>query len=182
MERIPLKMKRPDLQNIPDFKLIETYHLRFYQPGEENIWARVETSVDEFPNEEAALAHFEKEFGPYREEMAKRCLFLENSDGEVIGTSSAWYGILEGEKEVTGRVHWVAIMPDYQGKKLAKPLFSQLLQVLATKHKSAYLTSQTTSYQAINLYLNFGFEPYLINETDLRAWKLLEEVLERKIL
>ena len=56
------------------------------------------------------------------------------------------------------------------------------MQVLAEYHDSAYLTSQTTSYQAVNMYLNFGFKPYLTNETDIEAWKLLEDVLDRTIL
>jgi hypothetical protein len=56
------------------------------------------------------------------------------------------------------------------------------MQVLAEYHDSPYLTSQTTSYQAVNMYLNFGFEPYVTNETDIEAWQLLEEVLNRKIL
>jgi predicted GNAT family N-acyltransferase len=76
----------------------------------------------------------------------------------------------------------VGIVPKYQGKKLSKPLLAKSMQVLAEYHDSAYLTSQTTSYQAVNMYLNFGFEPYVTNETDIEAWKLLEEILNRKIL
>lgn len=182
MKRIPLKMKRADLKHIPEYQLPEEYKIRFFREGEENIWARVETSVDEFANEAAALAHFEKEFSPFLHEMRKRCLFIENCDGQVIGTTTAWYGILEGEQNVTGRIHWVAVVPEYQGKKLSKPLLAKAMQVLAEYHDSAYLTSQTTSYQAVNMYLNFGFEPYLTNETDIEAWKLLEDVLDRTIL
>jgi len=76
----------------------------------------------------------------------------------------------------------VAVVPEYQGKKLSKPLLAKAMQVLAKYHDSANLTSQTTSYQAVNMYLNFGFEPYLTNGTDIEAWKLLEDVLDRKIL
>jgi len=175
-------MKRSHLSNLPEFELPAGYKMRFFKPGEENVWAKVETAVDEFPDEIAALEHFEKEFGPHRDEMTRRCLFLEDQDGKVIGTTTAWYGQLEGEEDTTGRIHWVAILPEYQGKKLSKPLLSNAMQVLANYHDSAFLTSQTTSYQAINLYLDFGFEPYLTNETDCAAWTLLEEILNRKIL
>ena len=182
MKHIPLKMKRADLEHIPEYQLPEGYTIRFFERGEENIWARVETSVDEFKDEAAALAHFEKEFSPFVDQMTRRCLFIENSVGEVIGTTTAWYGILAGEQNVTGRIHWVAVVPEYQGKKLAKPLLAKAMKLLADYHDSAYLTSQTTSYQAVNMYLNFGFEPYMTNDIDIEAWQLLEEVLDRKIL
>ena len=182
MKRIPLKMKRPNLLQLPEYELPGGYSIRFFENGEERLWAKVETAVDEFRTVPAALEHFEKEFGPYREEMTKRCLFLEKNDCEVIGTTTAWYGILEGEESVTGRIHWVSVIPEYQGKKLSKPLLGKAMQVLANYHESAYLTSQTTSYQAVNMYLNFGFEPYVTNDTDIEAWTMLEEVLNRKVL
>ncbi|NLE83058.1 MAG: GNAT family N-acetyltransferase [Chloroflexi bacterium] len=182
LKRIPLKMKRANLLQIPKFSLPEGFSVRFFKAGDENTWARIETAVDEFSDEAAALSHFEKEFGPFREDMTRRCLFIENAEGEAIGTTSAWYGTLEGEKEVSGRIHWVGIVPAYQGKKLSKPLLSLAMDVLAKYHQTAYLTSQTTSYQAINLYLNYGFDPYITNETDIEAWRLMEEVLGRKIL
>lgn len=182
MKRIPLKMKRTNLLQIPNFELPEGYSIRFFENGEEHIWAKVETAVDEFTTESAALEHFEKEFGQFRDEMKKRCLFLETNDGKVIGTTTAWYGKLEDEANVSGRIHWVGVIPEYQGKKLSKPLLTKAMHVLAEYHDSAYLTSQTTSYQAVNMYLNFGFEPYITNDTDIEAWTLLEEVLNRKIL
>ena len=182
MKRIPLKMKRTSLLQIPNFELPEGYSIRFFENGEEHIWAKVETAVDEFTTEAAALEHFEKEFGQFRDEMKERCLFLETNEAEVIGTTTAWYGKLEGEESVRGRIHWVGVIPEYQGKKLSKPLLTKAMQVLADYHDSAYLTSQTTSYQAVNMYLNFGFEPYVTNETDIEAWTLLEEVLYRRIL
>jgi len=182
MKRIPLKMKRANLNSIPEYELPAGFKIRFFERGEEHLWARVETAVDEFIDEAAALARFEKEFGPFVDEMTGRCLFIENSNGDVIGTTTAWYGISEGEEHVSGRIHWVGVVPEYQGKKLSKPLLAKAMQVLAEYHDSAYLTSQTTSYQAVNMYLNFGFEPYVTDETDIEAWKLLEEVLNRKIL
>lgn len=182
MKRIPLKMKRNHLHNIPEFSLPEGFNMRFFKNGEEHLWARVETAVDEFSTEAAALEHFDREFGQFRDEMEKRCIFLETIGGDVIGTTTAWYGKLEGEDKVSGRIHWVGVIPEYQGKKLSKPLLAKAMQVLAEYHDSAYLTSQTTSYQAVNMYLNFGFEPYVTNYTDIEAWTLLEEVLNRKIL
>ena len=53
---------------------------------------------------------------------------------------------------------------------------------LSQYHNQAFLTSQTTSYQAVNMYLNYGFRPILSNEKDYEAWTLLEKTLKRAIL
>lgn len=180
MKRLRLKMVRDHTEDIPDFSLPSGFRFRFFEKGDEQTWARIETLVDEFENEAAALERFNAEFGEHLEEMAERCLFIENEDGEAIATTTAWYGNLRGKVE--GRIHWVGVIPEYQGRGLAKPLLSEAMKILAQHHTTAYLTSQTTSYQAINMYLNYGFEPYLIEPTCDEAWTLMEEVLQRKII
>lgn len=182
MKRIPLKMVRKDLLNIPEYALPTGFRMRMFEKGDEHNWARIETSVDEFQNEEAALERFNKEFGPYIDEVAMRCIFIENSNGEAIGTTTAWYGDLNGDGEISGRIHWVGIAPEYQGKKLSKPLLSAAMNILADHHSKAYLTSQTTSYQAVNMYLNYGFEPFITGPSCDEAWTLLAKTLNRKIL
>lgn len=173
-------MVRKDLKNIPEYPLPKGFQIRFFEKGDEQIWARIETLVDEFASEELALQRFTSEFGAHLEEMTERCIFIENEHGEAIATTTAWYGDLRGEVE--GRIHWVGVIPEYQGKGLAKPLLSAAMNVLAQHHQSAYLTSQTTSYQAINMYLNYGFEPYQIDPTCDEAWAIMETVLGRKIV
>ncbi len=181
MKRIPLKMIREDLLNIPAKPLPAGFKLRMFEKGDEQEWARIETSVDEFKNKETALERFNKEFGPYIDEMSQRCIFIENSNGVAIGTTTAWYGDLCGNGEVSGRIHWVGIVPEYQGRKLSKPFLSAAMHILAKYHSKAYLTSQTTSYQAVNMYLNYGFKPFITGPECNEAWPLLEETLNRKI-
>ncbi|MBO1005680.1 GNAT family N-acetyltransferase [Pseudogracilibacillus auburnensis] len=182
MKRISVKMLRNNLLDIPQYSLPPGFRIRMFKKGDEHHWAKIEASVDEFENERAALEHFKKEFGPSLDEMSKRCVFIENQDGEAIGTTTAWYGDLRGDGEILGRIHWVAIAPEYQGKKLAKPILSAAMNIIANHHSKAYLTSQTTSYQAINLYLNYGFEPFITGPSCDEAWELLEHTLNRKIL
>src|SRR5699024_11960785 len=127
--------------------------------GDENIWANIETRVDEFDSEAAALERFGREFGEHIYEMGDRCFFLMNPRGEAVGTATAWYGDLEGDGNVRGRIHWVGIVPEYQGRGLSKPLLGKAMAILAGFHDAAYLTSQTTSWQAGKKYLGFGFRP-----------------------
>ncbi|MCZ8517681.1 GNAT family N-acetyltransferase [Paenibacillus filicis] len=181
MRRISLTMIRRDLLNIPQYSVPNKYKIRTYNKGEEHIWAAVEVSVNEFKDEAAALTRFGQEFGQHLDEMSLRCLFMENEHGEVIGTTTAWYGTLD-EMETWGRIHWVGIKPAYQEKKLAKPLFSAALKILSRFHTKAYLTTQTTSYRAINMYLDYGFEAFITKTDCIEGWRLLENKLNRTIL
>lgn len=61
-------------------------------------------------------------------------------------------------------------------------MLSAAMKLLVQFHDEAYLTSQTISYPAINLYLKFGFQPVIEKESDTEAWYLLEEKLNKKIL
>jgi len=164
------------------YKINDQFFIRNYKKGEEAFWAEVETAAGEFKTEKEALEHFEKEFGPYRDEMEERCFFVAYKDSDrVIGTATAWYNNdFKGERY--GRVHWVGIHPEFQGRKLAKPLLAAVMMRLAKYHNKAYLTSQTTSYKAINMYMDFGFVPAIIDDEAMKTWKYLEDILDRKII
>ena len=177
LEHIPLAMVREDLASLPSLALPEGYRLCTYRHGEENLWAAVEVSVGEFPTVDRALGHFEEEFGPYRDEMESRCVFLRDATDQVIGTTTAWYS-RDFHGQEYGRIHWVAIHPDYQGRKLAKPLMAAALERLAESHKRAYLTTQTTSARAIRMYLDFDFVPFIRSERCREGWQLLATVLD----
>jgi GNAT superfamily N-acetyltransferase len=170
-----------DWSGVPDPLLPDGYSFRLFHEGDALAWAEIETLAGEFSNIEAALARFEQEFMPHVDEMKLRCWFLVNPQGRLVGTINAWRGDTLGELQ--GRIHWVSIIPQEQGKKLAKPLLSRALHTLAELgHKSAYLTTQTTSWQAVNLYLKFGFKPVVRTEQCAEGWTLMEEQLGRKVM
>ncbi|MDB5082266.1 MAG: hypothetical protein JWP00_4190 [Chloroflexi bacterium] len=182
MKYISLVMVRENMAGLPSFQLPEGYKIRTFVKGDEHLWAKIEKLAGEFDNEERALEHFQKEFGPFVAEMEDRCFILEDPQGEAIGTATAWYGTFENE--IRGRVHWVGIVPGYQGKKLSKPLLGAVMMRLAAQYQKAYLTTQTKSYRAVNMYLDFGFVPYNSNdsyETYIEGWQLMEGLLDRKI-
>ena len=181
MERIKLQMMRTSSNEIPKYELPEGYRFRMFRDGDQELWANIETRVDEFKTEDDALERFEREFGDYIHEMEERCLFIETVSCEAIGTTTAWYGDLKGDGHIRGRIHWVGVVPEYQGRGLSKPMLSRAMDILAARHDEFYLTSQTTSWQAINMYLNFGFEPVRLDENYDTAWSMMEEMLNREI-
>lgn len=180
-KHIPVVMVRDDLTDLPSFPLPGGYRLRYYRAGEDRLWAEIEIAVASFDSVDKALEYFESEFGPGRDRMEARCLYLEDPKGEVIGTCTAWYNDAFNGRDY-GRIHWVAIRPEYQGRGLAKPLLAASLRRIADFHDRAYLTTQTNTARAINLYLDFGFVPIETYDRCAEGWTWLASVLDHPSL
>jgi GNAT superfamily N-acetyltransferase len=146
-------------EKIRGYPLPAGYRFCMYKRGDERYWAEIETAVGEFDSVQSALARFTSEFGEKLDEMEKRCLFVETVQGEKIATVTAWYGVHRGER--LGRLHWLAVRPDHQGKGLGKVLVARVLKIFSEleHNKMIYLTTQSWSYKAIGLYKSFGFKP-----------------------
>ena len=145
-------MWRADLENLPDFALPSGFTLRAYKRGDDQTWWQIHERAD------LLLAHrggsHAQFFGEDFAALHARQFFLVAPDGEAIGTASAWW-----DDETTGRVHWVAIVPQFQGRGLAKPLLARVLQTLREhRHTRAVLTTSRQRPRAIALYRGLGFE------------------------
>ena len=142
---------------IPDFPLPEGYKYVFFKDGDETDWARIETSVDEFDSEFAALLRFKEDFIPYVDELYRRCLFVETEDGKKVATSTAWWSFVEGERRAW--LHWVAVDAEYLGLGLGKAIVSRVTQLLKEIEGDVnfYLNTQTWSYKAVNIYKDCGY-------------------------
>ncbi len=172
MDNIPVIMLIDDLTEIPVYNLPEGFQAKTYRNGDECEWARIEHSVGEFKGRDEALKHFNIEFGPFLSEFQERCLFIETDNGEKIATATAWYNEDFLGKRY-GRLHWVAVIPEYQGKKLGKSLVHLTMERMKRYHDCVYLTTQTTSQPAVSLYLDFGFVPFVEDTESLRGWRIL---------
>ena len=174
---IPLTMVHEHLNvdSIPSFTCPDGFIVRSFTPGDEKAWTRIEAAAGAFPDELAARRHFASEFAPVHARLPGRMLFLEHETAGAIGTITAWDGEFVGE--MRGRIHWVGIIPAFQGRGLSKPLLSHALKRLALDYRKAYLTTETTSYRGINLYLSFGFVPYVTSDLDREGWTIVEEIL-----
>lgn len=96
--------------------------------------------------------------------------------GEAIGTATAWFDTYRGQ--LYGLVHWVAIIPQQQGRGLAKPLLTAVCNRLRDlHHQGAYLITGTVRIPAIKLYLKFGFVPDIKSEQDAEAWRSIQAKL-----
>jgi GNAT superfamily N-acetyltransferase len=172
LPNVPIVMARHDLEDIGEVPVPAGYRIRTFRPGDEAVWARVENAVGEFRDEARALEQFAGEFGPHVDEMRERCLFLETAEGEVVGTTTAWRNP-DFQGQSWGRIHWVAVVPAHQGKGLGRLLVTEALLLTRKWHTRIYLTTQTSSWVAVHLYLTLGFVPFLTAPAEEAGWALL---------
>jgi len=154
-------MVKPNPAEYPDYTLPGGYTLCPYRQGMVEDWAELQLMSEQFDSLEEARSYFAREFLAFPDELSAKCLFVKDSAGSVVATASIWRG--EHFGRTLQRIHWVAVHPGHQGKGLAKALLAQTLNLYNKLGYTdfVYLTTQTWSYKAINLYLQFGFEPYL---------------------
>ncbi|WP_271754428.1 GNAT family N-acetyltransferase [Cohnella sp. JJ-181] len=151
-------MKRQAGRPFPQAELPEGYAIVRYTPGSERQWAEIEASVDEFGSVEEAARYFQKRYLPLAGELEKRLLFVENAQGESVGTIMCWWDDTAGRRDPS--IHWFAVKPEYQGIGLGKALVSACLSVMIELEgdRDIYLHTQTWSYKAVRLYGRFGLE------------------------
>ena len=164
---ISLAMRAASLEELPIFALPRC-GWRFYQPGDERHWARIETSAGEFDRPEAALEGFSRAFSGGK--LEERMLFLTD-DGIPFATATAWH-----ESAAEGRLHWVSVDAAHQGRGLSRVIVHLAMQRLRELgYSSAVLSTQTASWVAIKVYHQFGFRPLLRKDGELEGWKIVSE-------
>jgi len=198
-KHLPIKMSRADLDNVPEFTLPAGFTLRWYEPGDEAHWLRIHLAADPF--NEITPELFRKQFGVVPErglqsasardcrsgmnsalrDLGERQCYLFGPTGAVVGTGTAWFDDqFEGAR--WGRVHWLAIVPEFQGCGLAKPLMTSICRRLGELgHERVYLATSTARTAAIGLYLKFGFEPLIRSEEDAAVWREVLPSAVRKV-
>jgi ribosomal protein S18 acetylase RimI-like enzyme len=168
---IGLKMVRWDLEDLPVVPLPAGFQLRGYQEGDQEIWRQIHLAADRFNEIPPSL--FAQQFGSEATMLNQRQLYLLEESGQVIGTGTAWFNDnFQGQR--FGRIHWVALLPERQGRGLAKPLMSALCRRLRELgHTRAYLSTSSARVPAIRLYRQFGFIPLAEDEQQAAAWRRL---------
>lgn len=168
-ETVRLVMIRQNLENVPRYELPQGHSLRWYRTGDECSWLEIHLKADLWQPINEGL--FVRQFGQDADRLGRRQVYLLDSSLHPIGTATAWFNDdFHGTR--IGRVHWLAIVPPYQGRALSKPLLAAVCSRLKELgHEQAYLTTSNARRTAINLYLRFGFKPLVENELQAAAWR-----------
>jgi GNAT superfamily N-acetyltransferase len=177
MEKHRVIMIRRHLNGLPQHNLPPGYAIRWYRPGDREAWLRIHVLAEKEVPTSARI--YEEQFAAADSERARRQAFLLDAAGHEIGTASAWFHESYHGRRF-GRVHWVAIVPEHQGKGLAKPLLTAVCnRLIELGHDNAYLTTWTNKLPAIHLYFAFGFEPEIASADDGRLWKPVLDALRQ---
>jgi GNAT superfamily N-acetyltransferase len=168
---VPLTMIRESLDNLPTHRLPPDFSVRWYLPGDEAHWLQIHLEADHLNPITPDL--FTKQFGSNGDLLKQRQCYLMGAKNEPIGTATAWFND-DFEGGGWGRVHWLAILPQYHGRGLANPLLRAVCQRLRELgHERAYLTTSALRLPAIRLYRSFGFMPFIRNQDEAAAWSQL---------
>lgn len=187
MESINRTLKYVDLllvrglDDIPVMSLPEGFRFVLFQEGDEKHWVDIEVSSGEFLSFDEGIEAFNYYYGHCYEELKKRCIFIENNEGEKVATATAFYADYP-IGDITGYVYWVSVKKEYQGKGLSKPLVSMaLLKMKELGHKGTFLHTQTHTWLAVKVYLDMGFVP-ILNENDYLGWQIIKNLTNHKTL
>ncbi|MCE5259733.1 MAG: GNAT family N-acetyltransferase [Chloroflexi bacterium] len=151
-------LKRQPGAPLPEMRLPAGYRIVHFQAGDEQAWAEIEHSVDEFESVANALIYFRRDYLPYLKELERRTLFIETEAGLKVGTFTAWWNYTGVRRHPF--MHWVAVRPEYQHRGLGKALVAEgvRLMVAIEGDCAMYIPTQTWSYKAIRIYRWAGFE------------------------
>lgn len=171
-----LLLERHSLEDIPQYQLPDGYRFVFYNPGDRNHWIGIEQSANEFRSYEDGLKAWDRYYNGKDKELVNRMVFVENVAGEKVATATAFYDIAGGDKSSAGWLHWVAVREEYQGKGLSKPLISFILnRMRELGYTHAKIPTQTTTWLACKIYLDFGFRPIPANAvSNSTGWRIVK--------
>ena len=179
-----LLLKRENLENLPKYELPEGYQFAFYEKGDRDTWIAIEQSAKEFETYEQGLVSWNRYYEGKDDELVERMVFIANEAGEKVATATAFYDIYGRDKSGAGWLHWVAIRREYQGKGLSKPLISYVLGVMCSLgYTHAKIPTQTNTWLACKIYLDFGFTPIPENAVHSReGWRIVKTLTGHQAL
>ena len=170
-----LLMKYNNTSEYKQYELPDGFHYEFFKPGDEEEWVNIHIESGEFTSYEKGLKHFHDFYDYFIDELPKRCVFIvDDNTNEKVATATI--SLLETpEYGYRAAVDWVAIKRPYQGRKLAKPLITKFLEIANNLgHKEIILHTQTTTWLAAKLYLDYGFD--ILNEDEIEGWSILKTI------
>ena len=161
---ILMKMRGELLAKLPEPELPEGYSFRFYRPGDEYAWARIESQVCEFPNCGVALEYFRGRYlRDNADKIASRCVFVVDHADNPVATATAWFS--ESSMGRSNFLQWISTDPLLQGKGLGRAVINRALRSYIDNGEvgNVYLHTQTWSHKAVYLYNLMGFQIFKID-------------------
>ena len=169
-----LRMVRPSLDNLPKIELPSGYQLRTYQDGDDIHWANIIS--DSFGGRERTAQDTQNEI-TNRDVFVPDGLYFITHQDIPIATACAWRQSVE-ETDV-GYVHMVGVVGKHTGKKLGKWVSLAVLNYFQENgFTCSMLDTDDFRIPAIKTYLNLGFIPVYVDNTQTKRWIDIFKTLE----
>lgn len=136
-------------------KLSIEYHIRTCRRNELDLWKAMPFDDMKTAKEyEGFMTDYFNDVYKDRESLFfEKCIFVCNKNDTPVGTCFAWkaYGSIT-------TIHWFKIAKNLEGLGIGRALLSYVLNDIDVKDYPIYLHTQPSSFRAIKLYSDFGFE------------------------
>lgn len=181
---VSVQMVRDNLVDFPFYELPAGYRFRPYRDGDDRTWTELHVAAEPYIDVTPEL--FVREYDANRDALPDRMFFVETLEGEPVGSISAWWERDRSNPRERGRIHWVVVHPNHQGRGITKPMMTRAMQRLALSHPSAMLGTSSGRTWALKVYLDFGFYPdpaEMESKPDVAtAWRSVQERLNHQLL
>ena len=167
-QNLRLNLIRPNLNGLPEATLPPGYSWRWFQRGDAAHWLHIHHDADPFNDISVEL--FTRQFGTDFTQLASRQVYVQDAIGRVVGTGTAWPEADRADISC-GRVFWMAVLREFQGRGLGKSMLAATCSRLREQGCThACVVTSTGRLPAVNLYLQFGFQPEMHNAEDHAIW------------
>lgn len=179
-----LLLERDLPEEFPEYPLPDGYRFATYKPGDRDAWISIEKDAKEFESFVEGLDAWGRYYADKEDELPGRMVFVETDQGEKVATATAFYDITGRDRSGAAWLHWVAVKRSHQGKGLSKPLICHVLGIMKELgYTHAKIPTQTYTWVACKIYLDFGFLPIPQNAVNSRdGWRIIKALTDHPAL
>jgi GNAT superfamily N-acetyltransferase len=135
--------------------LPESYYFRTCNANELHIWKALPFNTETVPAEYQQLMNqfVADTYAGDMQTFLNSTIFVCNGQNKPIATCSYWkaYGKFN-------TIQWFKTKTQYEGKGIGRALLSKVMKTFAQTDYPIYLHTQPSSFKAVKLYADFGFQ------------------------
>ncbi|OPA75226.1 GNAT family N-acetyltransferase [Paenibacillus selenitireducens] len=131
------------------------YQVRSCTESELNIWKNFpfDNPSEAEQYHDFITQYFNDVYAEQSDLFYQKCLFVCDQQNRPVATCFAW----KAYDRIT-TIHWFKVLKDYEGSGIGRALLSIVMRDLSSGEYLVFLHTQPSSYRAIKLYSDFGFD------------------------
>jgi hypothetical protein len=161
----PLKMIRPNFEQIPAPVLPDEYYMRNYLPGDKHTWTAIRKATEFYKT--VTTDSFQEEFGNNQKALQARQFYICHFKDGPVATATAWIG-----QKGAGRICGLAVFLAHAGRGLEEALILEACnRMKRLGHSLTSLDTSSSRLLEIERCLQLGFLPDLAEPNDRPIWE-----------